>query len=55
MCKLAVIDMPYLGAESGDEFGRMRDDADCSAPFFDRDSETAERFSIQEVRGLVQE
>ena len=55
MRQLSVVDVPYLGAEGRDKFGRMRDDTDCASPFFDGDGETTEGFSVQEIGRFVEE
>lgn len=49
------VNVPDFGTEGSDEFGRVRDDADGTSPFFDSDSETTEGFSVQEVGRFVEE
>lgn len=49
------VNVPDFGTKGGDEFGRVRDDADGTSPFFNSDSETTEGFSVQEVGRLVEE
>lgn len=53
--KYTAVNVPDFGTEGSHEFGRVRDDADGTSPFFDSDSETTESFSVQEVGRFVEE
>lgn len=55
VCEYTGVNVPDFGTKGGDKFGRVRDDADGTSPFFDSDSETTEGFSVQEVGWLVEE
>lgn len=55
MGKYTAVNVPDFGTEGSHKFGRVRDDADGTSPFFDGDSETTEGFSVQEVGRFVEE